>query len=124
MSGKALSLVWMHGCAGNANKCLTCNPFYETIFEVMRDEMNNDPNEMTAEFCSSVGGLNPDLDDFGVTHASQDDVDYEQEELGTKLEEGWFEEGDEETTDMSQLSPAFREIFNEYPEDEEDDDDE
>ena len=28
------------------------------------------------------------------------------------------------TTDMSQLSPAFREIFNEYPEDEEDDDDE
>ena len=105
-------------------KGLTCNPFYETIFEVMRDEMNNEMNEMTSTFCSSVGGLNPDLDDFGVTHASQDDVDYEQEELGTKLEEGWFEEGDEETTDMSQLSPAFREIFNEYPEDEEDDDDE
>ena len=89
----------------------------------MRDETNNDPNEMTSTFCSSVGGLNPDLDDFEVTHASQDEVQFEQEELGTTLEEGWFDEGDEQTTDMSQLSPAFREIFNEYPEDEEDDDD-
>ena len=104
-------------------KCLTCNPFYETIFEVMRDEINNDPNEMTTTFCSSVGGLNPDLDDFGVTHASQDEVDCEHEILGTTIEDDWFEESDEETTDMSQLSPAFREIFNEYPEDDDDDDD-
>ena len=89
----------------------------------MRDETNNDPNEMTTTFCSSVGGLNPDLDDFGVTHASQDEVDCEHEILGTTIEDDWFEESDEETTDMSQLSPAFREIFNEYPEDEEDDDD-
>ena len=39
-----------------------------------------------------------------------------------KYEEGWFDEGDEQTTDMSQLSPAFREIFNEYSDEEEDDD--
>ena len=137
MSGKALSLVWMRGCAGSANKCLTCNPFYETIFEVMRDEMNNEMNEMTTDQRMShtpmFGVLDSDLglgynsthlDDFGVTHASEDEVQSEQEELGTTLEEGWFDEGDEETTDMSQLSPSFREIFNEYPEDEEDDDDE
>ena len=100
----------------------------------MNNEMN-EMNEMTTDQRVShtpmFGILDPDLgynsthlDDFGVTHASQDEVEHEQEELGTTLEEGWFNEGDEETTDMSQLSPAFREIFNEYPEDEEDDDDE
>jgi hypothetical protein len=111
-------------CAKSANKCLTCSPFYAIIFEVMRDEMNN---EMTTDprmrHTPMFATLDPDLDDFGVTHASQDEVEHEQEELGTTLEEGWFDEGDEETTDMSQLSPAFREIFNEYPEDEDDDDD-
>ena len=123
-------------CAKSANKCLTCSPFYAIIFEVMKDEMNNEMNEMTTDQRVShtpmFGILDPDLglgynsthlDDFGVTHASEDEVRHEQEELGTTLEEGWFDEGDEETTDMSQLSPAFREIFNEYPEDEEDDDD-
>jgi len=106
----------------------------------MRDEMNNEMNEMNemttdqrVSHTPMFGILDPDLglgynsthlDDFGVTHASEDEVRCEQEELGTTLEEGWFDEGDEETTDMSQLSPAFREIFNEYPEDEDDDDDE
>jgi hypothetical protein len=51
-------------------------------------------------------------------------VDCEHEIIGTTIEDDYYDEGDEETTDMSQLSPAFREIFNEYPEDEEDDDDE
>tara|TARA_B100002003_G_scaffold159247_1_gene147781 strand:+ start:207 stop:572 length:366 start_codon:yes stop_codon:yes gene_type:complete len=118
-------------------KCLTCNPFYETIFEVMRDEMNNEMNEMTTDQRVShtpmFGILDSDLglgynsthlDDFGVTHASQDEVDCEHEIIGTTIEDDYYDEGDEETTDMSQLSPAFREIFNEYPEDEEDDDDE
>ena len=129
-------LTLIGSCATNANKRLTCIQFYEIIFEVMRDEMNNEMNEMTTDqrvsHTSMFGVLDSDLglgynsthlDDFGVTHASEDEVQSEQEELGTTLEEGWFDEGDEETTDMSQLSPAFREIFNEYPEDEEDDDD-
>ena len=112
------------------------NDFSGTLNEVM-DNNNIDPNdEMTTDQRVShtpmFGILDPDLglgynsthlDDFGVTHASQDEVEHEQEELGTTLEEGWFDEGDEETTDMSQLSPAFREIFNEYPEDDDDDDD-
>ena len=123
----------------DAKKRLTMNDFSGTLNEVM-DNNNIDPNdemnEMTTDQRVShtpmFGILDPDLglgynsthlDDFGVTHASQDEVEHEQEELGTTLEEGWFNEGDEETTDMSQLSPAFREIFNEYPEDEEDDDD-
>ena len=123
----------------DAKKRLTMNDFSGTLNEVM-DNNNIDPNdemnEMTTDQRVShtpmFGILDPDLglgynsthlDDFGVTHASQDEVEHEQEELGTTLEEGWFDEGDEETTDMSQLSPAFREIFNEYPEDEDDDDD-
>ena len=103
------------------------NDFSGTLNEVM-DNNNIDSNdEMTTDQRVShtpmFATLDPDLDDFEVTHASQDDVDYEQEELGTTIENDWFDEDDEETTDMKQLSPAFREIFNEYPEDEEDDDD-
>ena len=121
----------------DAKKRLTMNDFSGTLNEVMRDEMNNEMNEMTTDQRVShtpmFGILDPDLglgynsthlDDFGVTHASQDEVEHEQEELGTTIENDWFDEDDEETTDMKQLSPAFREIFNEYPEDEEDDDDE
>jgi hypothetical protein len=93
----------------------------------MRDEMNNEMNEMATDprvnHTPMFATLDPELNDFEVTHASEDEVRCEHEELGTTLEEGWFDEGDEQTTDMSQLSPAFREIFNEYPEDEEDDDD-
>ena len=97
----------------------------------MRDEMNNEMNEMNemttdqrVSHTPMFATLDPDLNDFEVTHASEDEVRFEQEELGTTLEEGWFNEGDEETTDMSQLSPAFREIFNEYSDEEEDDDNE
>lgn len=90
--------------------------------------MNNEMNEMTTDQHMShtpmFATLGPDLDDFEVTHASQAEVECEQEDLGTTLEEGWYDEGDEETTDMSQLSPAFREIFNEYSDEEEDDDNE
>ena len=102
----------------------------------MSERKNNEMNEMTTDQRVShtpmFGILDPDLglgynsthlDDFGVTHASQDEVDYEQEELGTTIENDLFDEDDEETTNMKQLSPAFREIFNEYPEDEEEDDD-
>tara|TARA_R100001377_G_scaffold27903_1_gene15038 strand:- start:2732 stop:3139 length:408 start_codon:yes stop_codon:yes gene_type:complete len=119
-------LTLIGSSATNANKRLTCIQFYEIIFEVMRDEMNNEMNEMTTDqrvnHTPMFATLDPELNDFEVTHASQDEVNNEHEELGTTLEEGWFDEGDEQTTDMSQLSPAFREIFNEYSDEEEDDD--
>ena len=79
------------------------NNFSDTLNGVM-DDYNIDP-----------------LEDFAVTYASQDEVDCERDILGTTPEDDWFNEGDEETTDMSALSPAFREIFNEYPEEDEDD---
>ena len=79
------------------------NNFSDTLNEVM-DDYNIDP-----------------LEDFAVTHASQDEVDCERDILGTTPEEDWFDEGDEETTDMSALSPAFRELYSEYGEEDEDD---
>ena len=79
------------------------NEFSDTLNEVM-DDYNIDP-----------------LEDFAVTHASQDEVDCERDILGTTPEEDWFDEGDEETTDMSALSPAFRELYSEYGEEDEDD---
>jgi len=80
------------------------NEFSDTLIEVM-DDYNIDP-----------------LEDFAVTHASQDEVDCERDILGTTPEDDWFDEGDEETTDMSALSPAFRELYSEYGEEEDDDD--
>ena len=79
------------------------NNFSDTLNGVM-DDYNIDP-----------------LEDFAVTHASQDEVDCERDILGTTPEEDWFDEGDEETTDMSALSPAFRELYSEYGEEDEDD---
>ena len=79
------------------------NNFSDTLNEVM-DDYNIDP-----------------LEDFAVTHASQDEVDCERDILGTTPEEDGFDEGDEETTDMSALSPAFRELYSEYGEEDEDD---
>ena len=78
------------------------------------------------EFSDTLNGVMDDynidpVEDFAVTYASQDEVDCERDILGTTPEDDWFDEGDEETTDMSALSPAFREIFNEYPEEDEDD---
>ena len=37
MSGKVLSLVWMRGCAGSANKCLTFTKKFDRLYPVMRD---------------------------------------------------------------------------------------
>ena len=80
------------------------NNFSDTLNGVM-DDYNIDP-----------------LEDFAVTHASQDEVDCERDILGTTPEDDWFDEGDEETTDMSALSPAFRELYSEYGEEEDEDD--
>ena len=80
------------------------NNFSDTLNGVM-DDYNIDP-----------------LEDFAVTHASQDEVDCERDILGTTPEDDWFDDGDEETTDMSALSPAFRELYSEYGEEEDEDD--
>ena len=79
------------------------------------------------EFSDTLNGVMDDynidpLEDFAVTYASQDDVDCERDILGTTPEDDWFDEGDEETTDMSALSPAFRELYSEYGEEEDEDD--
>ena len=79
------------------------------------------------EFSDTLNGVMDDynidpLEDFAVTHASQDEVDCERDILGTTPEDDWFDEGDEETTDMSALSPAFRELYSEYGEEEDEDD--
>jgi len=79
------------------------------------------------EFSDTLNGVMDDynidpLEDFAVTHASQDEVDCERDILGTTPEDDWFDDGDEETTDMSALSPAFRELYSEYGEEEDEDD--
>ena len=79
------------------------------------------------EFSDTLNGVMDDynidpLEDFAVTHASQDEVDCERDILGTTPEDDWFDEGDEETTDMSAWSPAFRELYSEYGEEEDEDD--
>ena len=79
------------------------------------------------EFSDTLNGVMDDynidpLEDFAVTHASQDEVDCERDILGTTPEDDWFDEGDEETTDMSALAPAFRELYSEYGEEEDEDD--
>ncbi len=58
------------------------------------------------------------VEDFSVTYASQDEIDRERDILGTTPEDEWFDERDENTCDMTALSPAFRELYNEYNEDE------
>ena len=78
------------------------------------------------EFSDTLNGVMDDynidpVEDFAVTYASQDEVDCERDILGTTPEDDWFDEGDEETTDMSTLSPAFRELYAEYGEEDEDD---
>ena len=79
------------------------------------------------EFSDTLNGVMDDynidpVEDFAVTYASQDEVDCERDILGTTPEDDWFDEGDEETTDMSALSPAFRELYSEYGEEEDEDD--
>ena len=58
------------------------------------------------------------VEDFSVTYASQDEIDRERDILGTTPEDEWFDERDENTCDMTALSPAFRELYNEYNDDE------
>tara|TARA_Y100001963_G_scaffold136184_1_gene198581 strand:+ start:274 stop:522 length:249 start_codon:yes stop_codon:yes gene_type:complete len=79
------------------------------------------------EFSDTLNGVMDDynidpVEDFAVTYASQDEVDCERDILGTTPEDDWFDDGDEETTDMSALSPAFRELYSEYGEEEDEDD--
>ncbi len=81
------------------------NEFSATLNEVM-DDYNIDP-----------------IEDFAVTYATQDEVDCERDILGTTPDDDWFDERDENTCDMSALSPAFRELYDEYTDDEEEDDD-
>jgi len=91
---------------------------------------NNEINKMNNEniidprvsHTPMFGVLDPEFNDFEVTHASQDEVDCERDILGTTPEDDWFDDSDEETTDMSALSPAFRELYSEYGEKEDDDD--
>jgi len=90
--------------ATNANKRLTMNNFSDTLNGVM-DDYNIEP-----------------IEDFAVTYASQDEMDCERDIMGTNPEDGWFDERDEETSDMSALSPAFRELYDEYTDEEEDED--
>ena len=78
--------------------------FSGTLNEVM-DDYNIDP-----------------IEDFAVTYATQDEVDCERDILGTTPDDEWFDECDENTCDMSALSPAFRELYDEYTDEEEDDD--
>ena len=80
------------------------------------------------EFSDTLNGVMDDynidpVEDFAVTYASQDEVDCERDILGTTPEDDWFDEADENTCDMNALSPAFRELYDEYADDEDDEDD-
>ena len=78
--------------------------FSGTLNEVM-DDYNIDP-----------------IEDFAVTYATQDEVDCERDIMGTDPYDNEFRDDDENTCDMSALSPAFRELYDEYADEEEDDD--
>ena len=77
--------------------------FSDTLNEVMDDNIIN-------------------AEDFAVIQPTLDEVDCERDILGTTPEDDWFDERDENTCDMSALSPAFRELYDEYADEEEDDD--
>ena len=77
--------------------------FSDTLNEVMDDNIIN-------------------AEDFAVIQPTLDEVDCERDILGTTPDDDWFDERDENTCDMSALSPAFRELYDEYTDEEEDDD--
>jgi len=77
--------------------------FSDTLNEVMDDNMIN-------------------IDALALVEPTLDEVDCERDILGTTPEDDWFDERDENTCDMSALSPAFRELYDEYADEEEDDD--
>ena len=79
--------------------------FSGTLNEVM-DDYNIDP-----------------IEDFAVIQPTLDEVDCERDIMGTDPYDNEFRDDDENTCDMSALSPAFRELYDEYTDDEEEDDD-
>jgi len=68
------------------------------------------------EFSDTLNGV---MDDYNIDPVE----DFERDILGTTPEDDWFDEADENTCDMNALSPAFRELYDEYADDEDDEDD-
>ena len=79
------------------------NEFSDTLIEVMDDNMIN-------------------AEDFAVIEPTLDEVDCERDIMGTDPYDNEFREDDENTCDMNALSPAFRELYDEYEDEEEEDD--
>ncbi len=63
------------------------------------------------------------IDALALVEPTLDEVDCERDIMGTDPYDNEFREDDENTCDMTALSPAFRELYNEYTDDEEEDDD-
>ena len=61
-------------------------------------------------------------EDFAVIEPTLDEVDCERDIMGTDPCDNEFREDDENTCDMNALSPAFRELYDEYEDYDEDDD--
>ena len=61
-------------------------------------------------------------EDFAVIEPTLDEVDFERDIMGTDPYDNEFREDDENTCDMNALSPAFRELYDEYEDYDEDDD--
>ena len=80
------------------------NEFSGTLNEVMDDNIIN-------------------IDALALVEPTLDEVDCERDIMGTDPYDNEFREDDENTCDMTALSPAFRELYNEYTDDEEEDDD-
>ena len=79
------------------------NEFSDTLNEVMDDNIIN-------------------AEDFAVLQPTLDEVDCERDIMGTDPYDNEFREDDENTCDMNALSPAFRELYDEYEDYDEDDD--
>ena len=79
------------------------NNFSDTLNAVMDDNMIN-------------------AEDFAVIEPPLDEVDCERDIMGTDPYDNEFREDDENTCDMNALSPAFRELYDEYEDYDEDDD--
>ena len=79
------------------------NEFSDTLNEVMDDNIIN-------------------AEDFAVIQPTLDEVDCERDIMGTDPYDNEFRDDDENTCDMRALSPAFRELYDEYTDEEEDDD--
>ena len=61
-------------------------------------------------------------EDFAVIEPTLDEVDCERDIMGTDPYDNVFREDDENPCDMNALSPAFRELYDEYEDYDEDDD--